>query len=121
MKRTALAAGALLALTVSVLPPAYADGDGAGAAALGFFLGSILAPTRVVYGAPPTVAYAPPPRVVMRLPGRVYHRYRQASQSGYYRVRHYRYRGWHAQGRRWEGHGDWRAYAHHDRHHEDDD
>ncbi|MEJ2686903.1 MAG: hypothetical protein P8124_06775 [Gammaproteobacteria bacterium] len=113
MKRTAFVAAALVAVLVGVPRPAHADGDDAGAAALGFFLGAMVAP--------PAVVYERPPRVIVRGPGRDYDRYRRPPVY-YYQLRDYPRHGWHE--RRHHRHRHWQQYRHphmHRWHHRDDD
>lgn len=121
MKKVLWAAAALMLVFAAATPSAWADGDDAGAAALGFFLGTMVQPPNVVYSVPPPVVYGPPqviyenpPAVVVPAPD---------YDDGYApppRVYYYHYRDddrpawhgrWHHDGR---GHRHWRRVLHHD-------
>jgi len=120
MKRMALTVAVLVAVLVSVPRPAHADADNVGAAALGFFLGTMVAPPPVVYGPPPAVVYEQPPRVVVQVPRGGYDGY-GAPPVYYYRFRDYPHHDWHER----RHHRRWQHYRHdygrrHWRHWDDD-
>lgn len=118
MKRALLIAAAFLLVLAMAVPSAWADGDDAGSAALGFFLGTVIGSPRVIYTEPPSVvygppqvAYPPPPAVVVPAPG----------DDGYAPPPVY-YQRYDDDGPRWRGewhrderwHRDWHRAWHHD-------
>lgn len=111
MKKQSLFAAALIAASVfTTMPAAHADDDGAGAAVLGFALGTALAAGTPVYAVPRApVVVVPRPRYYYYGPPQVYaypHRY---YYRGYdHRDRHYRnwHRRWYRD-HRWHHHREW--------------
>jgi len=110
----------LVAVLVSFPRPAHADDDDVGAAALGFFLGTMVGPPPVVYGSPPAVVYERSPRVVVQVPGGRYGGYRRPPVYGY-RFRSYPHHEWRERWHHRHGHRHRHGYSRHHWRHWDDD